>query len=220
MVFRKESKVDAFQRQISALRQQLGTDEIPDEDRDEDSYYDEPEPELERPAYAATDYRTASRDEYSFASAGSSFQLDAYEPDMSGPPNVPEVDAQTSVVAHDTTWNGDLSSSGSLHVHGVVEGSLTAKDDVYIAEEAEVSATISATNVIVAGQVRGTIRCGARFEVLPQGRVFADVHAPSLIVHEGAAVNGQVRMGAPVASAESEEPPPAVVHRRAARNRA
>jgi cytoskeletal protein CcmA (bactofilin family) len=113
-----------------------------------------------------------------------------------------------------------VQSSGSLHVHGVVDGSLTAQDDVYIAEEADVNATITAANVIVAGAVRGTIRCGSRFEVLPRGRVSADVQAPSLVVHEGATINGQVRMGPVEPSALPEQPSPPVVHRRAARNRA
>ncbi|MDQ3410909.1 MAG: polymer-forming cytoskeletal protein, partial [Chloroflexota bacterium] len=132
----------------------------------------------------------------------------------------PEVDGQTSVVAHDTTWNGDLQSSGSLHIHGVVDGSLTAREDVYIAEEADVTATITAANVIIAGLVRGTIRCGSRFEVLPRGRVLADVQAPTLVVHEGASMNGKMRMGAAETSPIADQPTPTVVQRRAARNRA
>jgi len=57
----------------------------------------------------------------------------------------------TSVIAHSTTWSGDLESSGSLHVHGRVEGSLTARDTIFIAEEADVDAIIRAANVTIAG---------------------------------------------------------------------
>ena len=43
MVFRKESKVDAFQRQISALRQQLGDSH---ETADDEDFDDSPAPRV------------------------------------------------------------------------------------------------------------------------------------------------------------------------------
>lgn len=223
MVFRKESKVDAFQRQISALRQQLGSDDetaaAAEDHRDYGSVPDEREPRPD--SYSAPVYRANDGGGYSFSSSlTTSPEFDYQESATSDAAiEAPAVDAQTSVVAHDTTWNGDLQSNGSLHIHGVIDGSLTAREDVYIAEEADVTATITATNVIIAGLVRGTIRCSSRFEVLPRGRVMADVQAPTLVVHEGASVNGQIRMGTPEQSA-ADQPAPTVVHRRAARNRA
>lgn len=224
MVFRRESKVDAFQRQISALRQQLGSEgEMTSADEEGDAY---PAGDLRagEPAhetYMEPAYRSRDIGGFSFSSSASPLPTEQYEDEAMTPAlPTPVVDAQTSVVAHDTTWKGDLRSSGSLHVHGVVDGTLTAQEDIYIAEEAEVTATITAANVIVAGFVRGVIRCGSRFEVLPRGRVSAEVQAPTLVVHEGAIVSGQVRMGPAEPSALPEQPSPPVVHRRAARNRA
>jgi cytoskeletal protein CcmA (bactofilin family) len=111
----------------------------------------------------------------------------------------------TSVIAHTTTWSGNLESSGSLHVHGRVDGSLTARDDIFIAEEAEIDAVITASSVTVAGSVRGSIRCAERFEVLPRGRVVGDVCAPLIVVHEGAMIAGDVAMSK---SGESQSSPP------------
>jgi cytoskeletal protein CcmA (bactofilin family) len=122
-------------------------------------------------------------------------------------PDIPAIDAQTSVIAHATSWNGTFDSSGSLHIHGKVEGALTARDDVFIAEEAEVDAVITATNVIVAGNVRGTIRCADRFEVLPRGRIIGDINAPVMVVHEGALIAGEVSMSSSGASLPSSSPP-------------
>ena len=111
-------------------------------------------------------------------------------------PVVPAVDAQISVIAHTTAWSGNLESSGSLHVHGRVEGSLVARDDIFIAEEAEIDAVVSAATVTVAGNVRGSINCSDRFEVLPRGRVMGDVRAPVIVIHEGALVAGEIAMTA------------------------
>lgn len=190
MVFRRDSKVDAFQRQINALRHQLGGDQ-------------------DDLAFAGVDRLEAPRSESAFRShlpdlafTDSSAHLAASDVDdlvnqdqhESQRPAIPAVDAQTSVVAHTTAWIGNLESSGSLHIHGRVEGSLTAREDVFVAEEGDVDATIEAATVIVAGSVRGTIHCRERFEVLPRGRIAGDVRAPVIAVHEGAAIAGTISM--------------------------
>jgi cytoskeletal protein CcmA (bactofilin family) len=212
VVFRKDNKVDAFQRQISALRQQLGTDgeAEPPAGGIDDARRDQPG-RSDLPTFSQRDADYGLGGFGSSASyAGSNFELD--EPPTT---TAPAIDSQTSVVAHDTAWKGDLQSAGSIHVHGRVEGSIEARDDVYVAEEADVNATITATNVAVAGVVRGTVRCSGRFEVLPQGRVQGEVISPSLVIHEGAVINGQFRMSGGEQAATSETP--SLVRRRAAR---
>ena len=94
--------------------------------------------------------------ERSSASRGLADTSDSRLPDPAPPP-IPAIDMQTSVIAHSTAWSGDLESSGSLHIHGRVEGSLTARDTIFIAEEADVDAVIRAANVTVAGNVRGSV---------------------------------------------------------------
>ena len=230
MVFRKENKVDAFQRQISALRQQLGTGEEGLEDgQDGDHLPPTEEAHVAAPAASSLEANQPSSSSTAFSFSGfggppvgaptpsSRPQAIVPEPPMLPSPVV--ANAQTSVVAHDTVWKGELQTTGTLHVHGRVEGAIDAKEDVYVAEEADVDATITAKNVVIAGMVRGTVRCGERFEVLPQGRVAGDVQAPTLVVHEGASVTGQFRMGPPEPGlvAEPSEARPSVVQRRAAR---
>lgn len=190
MVFRRDSKVDAFQRQISALRHQLGGESD-----------DGPVHERERPRSGARE--SAYLSEYpefppiaSEHASTSRRRADLSDPLLAdpAPPPIPAIDMQTSVIAHSTAWSGDLESSGSLHVHGRVEGSLTARDTIFIAEEAEVDAVLRAANVTIAGNVRGTVHCAERFEVLPRGRVTGDIHAPAIAIHDGALVAGEIRM--------------------------
>lgn len=190
MVFRRDSKVDAFQRQISALRHQLGGENA-----------DVAMPETDRPRAARTEnsFRTGLPvfDEIDSGLARSSRQLtESAELNVSNSSvsSIPAIDNQTSVIAHTTVWSGNLESSGSLHVYGRVEGSLTAKDDVFVAEEADVDAVISAANVTIAGSVRGSIQCAERFELLPHGRVAGDVRAPMIVIHDGAMIAGEISM--------------------------
>jgi cytoskeletal protein CcmA (bactofilin family) len=217
MVFRKESKVDAFQRQISALRQQLGGAE----DADGDNRPDEPPADTfvapnatdggQMTVYGDDANAPATGDEGrdssgygfgSFAAPPPSRQFDASAVPSAMPseletPEVPTmpVDSNASVISHDAFWKGDFQSEGSLHVHGRVEGTLRAKDGIFIAEEAEV-------------------------EVLPQGRVTGEVQSPTLVIHEGALMNAQFRMGAPDRTESAPAPTPSpVVHRRSAGSR-
>lgn len=204
MVFRRDSKVDAFQRQLSALRHQLGNDpaELPASVPDQDlglPANSRPLPDLD--FFSESTYTL--RDELDIVPAP------VAEPQAARQSPVPALDTETSVIAHGTAWSGNLESSGSLHVHGRADGTLTARNSIYIAEDAEVDATLQAAHVVVAGLVRGAVRCLDRFEVLPRGRVSGDVHAPRVVIHDGAVVAGRVAMG--------EEPATNVAPVRAAR---
>lgn len=220
MVFRRDNKSDSFQRQMSAIRQQIGGDD----DGEETPPQREPRYPSERPANQQPygDYDDESDADYGFSQFGSGPSGALGERDDMTPvapeiPAIPVVDARTTVIAHDTTWKGEIQSEGTVHVHGRFEGSIRARKDIYIAGEADLDATLTAESVIVAGLAKGTIRCDARFEVLPSGRVTGDIQAPTLVVHEGATVSGQLRMGAPDAT---EAKPTPVVQRRATRGTA
>lgn len=175
MVFRKESRADSFQKQISALRQQLSADQ-----EAEDDYYDDAEPMPDAP-----EYRTAS--------------TPTSPPPLERPaaPSVRQADAATGVIAAGSVWDGTLRSDGSVQVFGQAQGTLDVRDEIYVAEGAVVDARISAQTIVVAGRVSGTIECAGRLEVLPTGHVSGDVTSPTLVVHEGATVEGDLRMRAP-----------------------
>lgn len=222
MVFRKDSKIDAFQRQISALRHQLGTSGgNPGDPAEAEEYPAESVPEGDAGRHLAEPYPPPAYAEPEPYSPYADVAVPQQRGDeMSTPASAiaePLVDSQTSVIAHDTIWKGDLVSEGTIHVHGRVEGTIKAKQDVYVAEEADIDATITATNVIIAGYVKGGIRCGNRFEVLPQGRVDGEIQAPSLVIHDGATIVGQFRMGT---GEGTETRPASVVQRRATRGSA
>jgi cytoskeletal protein CcmA (bactofilin family) len=222
MVFRRESKAgDAFQRQINALRQQLGGSSYRAEDEElaaeqqidtmetVDEGYPAARPEFEE-GFAAYPHG-----DYGFEQAEPEIGLPA-APDEPIVPAIPAVDAQTTVISNNAIWKGDITSEGSMHILGRFEGNINARDEVFILEEAQVEAAIAAAKVIISGRYHGTMNCGDRLEVLPTGRVKGEVFAPTLVVHNGAIINGNVKMTASAKPA-GEAPSPAAVHRRSAR---
>lgn len=96
---------------------------------------------------------------------------------------------------------GELSGDGDLHVQGHVEGKINVAGTVVIQEGASVQADISATEIIVAGVVRGNLAASSKIELSPTGYLVGDVRSPALIVREGAAVNGRLSVEADLSPA-------------------
>jgi len=221
MVFRRDQRPE-YQRQMGALRQQLGGSEpsvgaSPSLDGDVDEGAS---------TYDAAAYSTPARSSYSPASraADSSFGYgggsSAAIPTPPQLPIVPHADDNTTVVSADTSLKGDIESKGGLHVFGRVEGSLTAVGEIFIAEGAAVDASIYAATVIVGGRVRGEITSTGRFELLPTGRVEGTVSSATLVVHDGGAITGAFRMRGADAAATSDQRVTSVTARRSARGSA
>jgi cytoskeletal protein CcmA (bactofilin family) len=90
---------------------------------------------------------------------------------------------------------GTVSSKGSLRIEGIAQGNILSEGDVAIGEGAKVTADIEAENVTVAGEVTGNVKCRGRLEVLVKGKINGDISARSLVVSEGALLNGKLVMG-------------------------
>lgn len=216
MVFRRDNKVDSFQRQMSALRNQLGTTGEELDDPQDDM------PELDDDQFESSPYRSQpaaveqDAGAYSFgnypAPSGQASQGPIDE-DAPAIPEMPSADGQISVISSDATWNGEMSSENSIHVFGKVEGTLTAREDIWIAEGAEVNATVNASRIVVGGLLSGSVTATSRFEVLPTGQVSAEVTSSISVVHEGANINGNFRVGN--GGGESRSSGTTVVQRRA-----
>jgi cytoskeletal protein CcmA (bactofilin family) len=221
MIFRRENRGESFQRQINNLRQQQ-SEAPPDDEEQQQSYessdYDYEAEESSDTSRYATDQGTPGEG-ISFPSSRSEPSAAEQAPDetaISSPPqqpaegfhetrqwqspsasripSTPQGDSSTSTIAQNAYWNGTLKSEGSLHVFGKADGELHSDTDLYVAEGAEVDASLHADSVVVAGLVRGKIEARSRLEVLPQGEVTGDVRSPKLVVHEGATISGQLKM--------------------------
>jgi cytoskeletal protein CcmA (bactofilin family) len=177
VVFRKESRAESFQRQITDLRQQLSADQDAD-----DMPFDDAEPMPDEMAQTVYSPMPVTPEHY-----------------LSPVPQPTGV--ATGVISADSVWDGTLRSDGSVQVFGRVQGDISATDEIYVAEGAVVDARVAAHTVVIAGSVSGTVECTGRLEVLPTGRVTGDVTSPTLVVHEGATVEGDLKMRSPKSAA-------------------
>jgi cytoskeletal protein CcmA (bactofilin family) len=101
------------------------------------------------------------------------------------------------------TIRGDLTGNEDLVIEGDVEGKVELpNNELTIGANGKVRADVQAKAVIVVGRVSGNVSATDRVEIQASGVVDGDVHAPRLVVQEGAVINGGVSMGEkkPVAS--------------------
>ncbi len=98
-----------------------------------------------------------------------------------------------SVIGVESSFQGTLRSKGSIRIDGKVEGGISA-EGVILGERGEVQGDISARTVVVGGKVTGNIHATESLELLTKCQVFGDLHAPQLLIAEGAIFEGSCLM--------------------------
>ena len=99
-----------------------------------------------------------------------------------------------SLVDRHSTFDGNFRSQQDLRVDGELKGSVACEGTLFVSEGATIAATVEAEHITVAGELSGEIRCRGRFQILPSGRVRANVSTGSLVIQEGAIYEGQLEM--------------------------
>jgi len=82
----------------------------------------------------------------------------------------------------------------NLKINGKFEGSLTTKGNLMVGETAEINADIVGENIIIAGNVMGDIIAEKSLKLIAPARLIGDIRTPSLVVSEGAVLNGDCQM--------------------------
>lgn len=124
--------------------------------------------------------------------------------DVSPPPMpVSQMHLETTVIARADKVEGTLRVAEVLRVLGAIEGRIEATTLV-IEDGARVHADVVADEVVIAGEYSGKLICKQRLEVRPSGRVSGQIETLRLMLHEGAAVDGELKMLKQPGLAEAE----------------
>ena len=94
------------------------------------------------------------------------------------------------------TIKGELEFSNSFRVDGLVEGSVRSRSELVIGEDGTVEGEIDVARCLVGGQVRGTIKASEKVVLHTTAKVFGEIHAPAVVMEDGAFLEGKVDMSA------------------------
>jgi len=91
---------------------------------------------------------------------------------------------------------GDIAFSDRLQVDGKVSGTITSDGGtLIIGESGNLEAKIDVGVCVIHGSINGNLNARSKVEVRRTGRVDGDMMTPVLLVEEGAAFNGVIKMG-------------------------
>jgi cytoskeletal protein CcmA (bactofilin family) len=99
-----------------------------------------------------------------------------------------------SIISAGTTVSGDIECTGVLKVEGRIEGSVKRARQVMLAKEGAIHGDVDAHEVVVGGLIDGNVVASERLELQTTAVVNGDITTRSIVVMEGARINGGVRM--------------------------
>ncbi len=90
---------------------------------------------------------------------------------------------------------GRIQGDGDLLVEGQVEGNVTLRGDLTVAEGASVtSEAVEAHAVVVAGSLEGSVSASGVVHLAPSARMRGDIQGASVIIDDGARFTGRLEI--------------------------
>ena len=103
-------------------------------------------------------------------------------------------EASLSIIAGGMRIVGDVESSGVVKVDGQVDGSVTGARQILLGRGGSIHGNVLAEEVVIGGEVHGSVVATERLELQASAVVDGDIQTKSIVVLEGARINGVVRM--------------------------
>lgn len=103
-------------------------------------------------------------------------------------------EASLSIIAAGMRITGDVETSGTLKIDGRIDGSVTGARQLLLGRGGAIHGNVRAGEVVIGGVVDGAITADERLELQGTAVVNGDIDTRSILVLEGARINGGVRM--------------------------
>ena len=103
-----------------------------------------------------------------------------------------------------TTVKAAAAAPGLLRIDGTAKGAIDHTGTVIVGRSAAVSGNLSATIIIVEGQVEGDLRATQALRIMASARIVGDLCAPRVAVAKGSQLRGRITTQRPSASSPSE----------------
>jgi cytoskeletal protein CcmA (bactofilin family) len=108
----------------------------------------------------------------------------------------PDREPIENVLGRSAFIRGELSAEGAFRIDGTIEGTVASRAEVVIGESGVVRGDVVGSDVVVAGQIIGNVRCSGHLEILAKGKVEGDIAAQSVRIETGGVFRGTSFMGA------------------------
>jgi len=101
----------------------------------------------------------------------------------------------TAFIDQGTEFEGKLSFKDTVRIDGNFSGEISSDNTLIVGESGQIQATIHSVCVVVSGLVEGDVHASEEIMLHKTAVVNGNLEAPTIMMEEGAQLNGNVRMG-------------------------
>jgi cytoskeletal protein CcmA (bactofilin family) len=106
-----------------------------------------------------------------------------------------DLGALTAFIDQGSSFEGKLSFKDTVRIDGHFSGQISSENTLVVGETGVIEANVRSQTVIISGVVAGDIVAGAKVILHKTARVDGNIETPSLVMEDGAVINGQLKMG-------------------------
>ncbi len=116
----------------------------------------------------------------------------------------------TAFIDQGSEFEGKLSFRDTVRIDGRFRGEISSENTLIVGESGEIDATIRSNTVAISGAVTGEVHAARKVVLHKTARVQGNIETPSIVIEEGAQLNGQLRMatGEAKPALKAVAPPP------------
>lgn len=101
-----------------------------------------------------------------------------------------------NMISEGSKLKGTINSQNDIRVAGHVEGETISKGKLIVTSSGFIDGEVKVADADVAGKIEGTLRVTGKLNLRQSAVINGDIFTKTLIVEEGAQMNGACRMGA------------------------
>ncbi len=99
-----------------------------------------------------------------------------------------------SFIAEGVELKGQLFSTGSIRVDGVIDGELDVKGDLVVGNTGVIKGEVKVENIMLSGKLEGNLAASGKVEISSSGQMIGDVKCHVFTIEEGGVIDGTTKM--------------------------
>lgn len=100
-----------------------------------------------------------------------------------------------NMISEGTSLKGNLKSNSDIRIAGTIEGEAISKGKVIVISSGKIDGNVKAVDADIAGRIIGELRVSNKLILRQTAVIDGTIFTKSLIVEEGAQINGSCKMG-------------------------
>ena len=106
-------------------------------------------------------------------------------------------DTITAFLGAGTQYHGQFNFQGVVRIDGGVIGDITSDGVLVLGEESYVEGHIRVAELVASGRIVGDVEASQRITLNNRSNIVGNLTTPTVVIEDGAIINGQVRMSRP-----------------------